>query len=110
MKYQKILIIKNTAENLNSFETVLINETLDTPDDCIIKYCADHKESVTLLTSDKTMALKARMYSVQVHYFKQTTPTVNSKALSPTNSKVMTLLSANRIGNKLLGILLDVNK
>lgn len=95
-------ILALAAENLNSFETVLINETLDTPDDCIIKYCADHKESVTLLTSDKTMALKARMYSVQVHYFKQTTPTVNSKALSPTNSKVMTLLSANRIGNKLL--------
>ena len=90
------------AENYNSFETVLIDETLDTPDDCIIKYCADHKESVTLLTSDKTMALKARMFSVQVHYFKQTKAPTNSKTISNTNSKVRTLIPANRIGNKLL--------
>ncbi len=90
------------AENHNSFETVLIDETLDTPDDCIIKYCADHKESVTLLTSDKTMALKARMFSVQVHYFKQTKAPTNSKTISNTNSKVRTLIPANRIGNKLL--------
>ena len=95
-------ILALAAENPNSFETVLIDETLDTPDDCIIKYCADHKERVTLLTSDKTMALKARMYSAQVHYFKQTTPTVNSKTISYINSKVTTLLSSNRIGNKLL--------
>ena len=95
-------ILALAAENPNKFETVLIDETLDTPDDCIVKYCADHKESVTLLTSDKTMALKARMYSVQVHYFKKSTPTVNSKTISHINSKVETLLSANRIGNKLL--------
>ncbi len=94
-------ILALAVENHNSFETVLIDETLDTPDDCIIKYCADHKESVTLLTSDKTMALKARMYSVQVHYFKQTKPTTNSKTISNTNSKVRTLIPANRIGNKL---------
>lgn len=96
-------ILALAVENHNSFETVLIDETLDTPNDCIIKYCADHKESVTLLTSDKTMALKARMYSVQVHYFKQTKPTANSKTISHTNSnKVRTLIPANRIGNKLL--------
>lgn len=95
-------ILALAVENHNSFETVLIDETLDTPDDCIIKYCADHKESVTLLTSDKTMALKARMYSVQVHYFKQTKPTTNFKTISNTNSKVRTLIPANRIGNKLL--------
>ncbi len=94
-------ILALAVENHNSFETVLIDETLDTPDDCIIKYCADHKESVTLLTSDKTMALKARMYSVQVHYFKQTKPTTNFKTISNTNSKVRTLIPANRIGNKL---------
>ncbi|MCI8654651.1 MAG: hypothetical protein HFJ48_02085 [Clostridia bacterium] len=95
-------ILNLAVEKYNSFETVLIDETLDTPDDCIIKYCADHKESVTLLTSDKTMALRARMYSVQVHYFKQPTLTVNSNTLSTNNSKIMTLLSAKRIGNKLL--------
>ena len=89
------------AENHNSFETILIDETLDTPDDCIIKYCADHKKSVTLLTSDKTMALKARMYSVQVHYFKQTRAHANSKVISNANSRVRTLNPAKRIGNKL---------
>lgn len=95
-------ILALAAENYTSFETVLIEETFDTPDDCIIKYCADNKENVTLLTSDKTMALKARMYSVQVHYFKQTNYMCNSKAMVPTNSKVRTLIPANRIGNKLL--------
>lgn len=95
-------ILALAAENHTSFETVLIDETLDTPDDCIIKYCADNKENVTLLTSDKTMALKARMYSVQVHYFKQTKLHVSSKAMVTTNSKVRTLIPANRIGNKLL--------
>ena len=93
------------AENSNSFENVLIDETLDTPDDCIIKYCADNKDRVTLLTSDKTMALKARMYAVQVQYFKQTKnsstntmPRINY----PTNSKIRTLIPASRIGNQLL--------
>lgn len=95
-------ILALAVGNPNSFETVLIDETLDTPDDCIIKYCADHKESVTLLTSDKTMALKARMFSVQVHYFKQTKAPTNSKTISNANSKVRTLIPANRIGNKLL--------
>lgn len=89
------------AENDNNFETVLIDETLDTADDCIIKYCADHKESVTLLTSDKAMALKARMHSVHVNYFKQTKTHTNPKTISNSNSKFTTLIPANRIGNKL---------
>lgn len=98
-------ILALAAENSNSFENVLIDETLDTPDDCIIKYCADNKDRVTLLTSDKTMALKARMYAVQVKYFKQTKnsstntmPRINY----PTNSKIRTLIPASRIGNQLL--------
>lgn len=98
-------ILALAAENSNSFENVLIDETLDTPDDCIIKYCADNKDRVTLLTSDKTMALKARMYAVQVQYFKQTKnsstntmPRINY----PTNSKIRTLIPASRIGNQLL--------
>ena len=94
-------ILAMAAENYDSFETVLIDETLDTPDDCIIKYCAANKDNVTLLTSDKTMALKARMYSVQVQYFKQTENKVISNTVMPNNSKVRTLIPANRIGNKL---------
>lgn len=39
------------------------------PDDHIIQYCVDNKDRVTLLTSDKKMALKARMCGVQTEYF-----------------------------------------
>jgi len=94
-------ILALAAENPAYFQTVLIDETLDTPDNCIIKYCADNKERVALLTSDKTMALNARMYSVQVHYLKQTKPRSNSKAMLQANSKVATLIPAHRFGNKL---------
>ena len=97
-------ILALAAENSNNFENVLIDETLDTPDDCIIKYCADNKDRVELLTSDKTMTLKARMYDVKVQYFKHTknsntntTPKINYK----TNSKIATLIPASRIDNQL---------
>ena len=95
-------ILALAAENDINFKTVLIDETLDTPDDCIIKYCADNKEQVSLLTSDKTMALKARMYGVQVKYLKQAHECDTSKSISVSNSKVRTLIPAKRIGNKLL--------
>lgn len=94
-------ILALAAEMSDSFINVLIDETLDTPDDCIIKYCEENKKNVTLLTADKKMALKARMYFVEVQYFKKTTSNVNTKALSHANSKVRTLIPANRIGNKL---------
>lgn len=105
-------ILAMAAEQPEKFITVLIDETLYTPDDCIIKYCADNRQRVTLLTSDKTMALKARMYSVQVEYFKQ------DKAENPANrriekltkkrpnesyysSNIRTLFPARKVGNQL---------
>lgn len=95
-------IMALAAENDTTFKSVLIDETLDTPDDCIVKYCADNKENVTLLTSDKEMVLKARMYSVQVHYFKQTQAYQNVKTILHANTKVRTLVPARRIGKQLL--------
>ena len=96
-------ILALAAENSDSFENILIDETLDTADDCIVKYCADNKEKVTLLTSDKTMALKARMYGVQVQYFKQTkNSSTNPRINYPTNSKIKTLIPASRIGDQLV--------
>lgn len=80
------------------FELVRIDETLGKPDDCIVKYCADHKDAVTLLTSDKEMALNAKMYDVQVHYFKKFY--IPSK--EPTNSKIATLFLATKQGDKLV--------
>lgn len=95
-------ILALAAENNTTFKSVLIDETLNTPDDCIVKYCADNKENVTLLTSDKEMALKARMYSVQVHYFKQTQAHKNAKTILHANTTIRTLIPARRIGNQLL--------
>lgn len=95
-------ILALAAENNETFKSVLIDETLDTPDDCIVKYCADNKENVTLLTSDKEMALKARMHSVQVHYFKQTQAHKNAKTILHANTAIRTLIPARRIGNQLL--------
>lgn len=90
-------ILGLAAENPNRFENVLIDENVGIPDDCIIKYCADHKDSVTLLTSDKTMALKARMFSVNVRYFNH----FNSPMRTHTNSKIMTLIPAKQVRNEL---------
>ncbi len=94
-------ILGLAAENPNRFENVLIDETVGIPDDCIVKYCADHKDSITLLTSDKTMALKARMLCVHVRYFKHfNSPTVTQTARH-TKAKIMTLIPANRVHNQL---------
>ncbi len=104
-------ILALAAENSNNFENVLIDETVGIPDDCIIKYCANNKDNVTLLTSDKTMTLKARMYGVQVQYFKQPTKatadnvTVSENAhpdKSRKKSNIRTLMPANKIGNQLV--------
>ena len=80
---------------------MLIDESYDTPDDCIIQYCAKNKENVILVTSDNEMVLKARMYGIQIHYMKQK-PEVNK------NSE-KTLYYTHRINNKLYIPLLKNN-
>lgn len=91
-------ILSEAVEKKDKFETVLIDETLDTKDDCIVKYCADNKEYVTLLTSDKEMALNARMYGVKTEYLKQNKDRNNSQ----NDKKIMTLYPANKIAGNLL--------
>lgn len=95
-------ILALAAENYENFETVLIDESLEIPDDCIIKYCAENKENVVLLTSDKTMALKARMYGVKVNYLKQDSNHISNKPRLKSNSKIRTLIPAKKVANKLL--------
>lgn len=90
-------IMNMSIENPNNFQSVLIDESLETPDDCIIKYCADNKDRVTLLTSDKGMVLKARMYGVQTQYLKQTLK-VNPVS---SYSRKTTLLHVRKIGGQL---------
>lgn len=97
-------ILAMAAENQKSFQTVLIDETVGIPDDCIIKYCADNKDNVVLLTSDKTMALKARMYGVVTQYFKRkrTSKFTTAKSMTCSYDKRNTLLSARKIGDDLV--------
>lgn len=91
-------ILSEAVEKKDKFETVLIDETLDTEDDCIVKYCADNKESVILLTSDKEMALNARMYGVKTEYLKQNKERNNSQ----NDNKIKTLYPAKKIAGNLL--------
>lgn len=62
-------ILSMAAQDPKHFESVIIDESLATKDDCIVKYCADNKGKVILLTADNTMALKARAYDVETQYF-----------------------------------------
>ena len=97
-------ILAMAAENPNVFYIVQIDETLEIADDCIIKYCADNKHKVALLTSDKTMALKARMYDVETLYLKQKKAT-NTNFTPPMEyqpDRKSTLFAARKAGDKLL--------
>lgn len=96
-------ILAIAAENHENFYTVLIDEKLENPDECIIKYCADHKKNVVLLTADKAMALKARMYGVKTQYFKHNNSYTysNAQPSAYTTPITSTLLTARRIGGKL---------
>lgn len=94
-------ILAMAAGDYTHFECVLIDETIGTPDDCIIKYCADNKDNVVLLTSDKTMDLKARSYGIKTHFFKHSNK--SSATLGTSNGiKIRTLYAARKVGSKLI--------
>ena len=61
----RIILSKAAVEK---YETVYI-EKIGVPDDCIVKYCVEHKDDVILLTADKHMTLDARAKGVQTIYF-----------------------------------------
>ena len=95
-------ILTRAAINKEKYLCKLIDEDLPIADDCIIKYCTDNKDRVMLITSDKTMALKARMYGVDTKFIKQ------SKNASETTGNVEvarrghSLYIARKVGDKLL--------
>lgn len=95
-------ILSMAAEKPADFVSVLIDESLDTADDCIVKYCADNKDRVTLLTADKTMTLKARMFGVQTEYFKQDRQLHSNFKVPHYDSNCNTLPVARKVGNKLI--------
>ena len=88
------------------FCNVLIDETVGTHDDCIVKYCVDNKERVILLTADKNMALDAKEKSVEVEFFKGSFKHVrslnNTMVPKKGNVNIRTLHPARKVGNKLL--------
>lgn len=96
-------ILALAAEHVALFECVLIDEKVGVPDDCIIKYCENNKDTVVLLTSDKTMCLKARAYGVETMFFKKSR---NSKLPTASNeisaTKKFTLFEAKKRGNNLV--------
>lgn len=101
-------ILRMAAKMPHHFRTVIIDESETTPDDCIIKYCADHQNEVILLTSDKTMVLKARMYDIRSYYFKHDLPRTpieyRHSSVYPTqsHSNIITLFPATEINGKLV--------
>lgn len=91
-------ILSLAAKDAKNFECITIDETLGTPDDCIVKYCADHADEVILLTADRTMALKARAYDVETQYLQHH---FNAQK-EATNNRMYTLYSAKKIAGKLV--------
>lgn len=106
-------IMRMAALMPEKFYNVLIDETLKTPDDCIVKYCVDNRERVILLTADKNMALHAREQSVRVEAFKsgfKQIKTLNAMGAKKKKADVKTLNPARRIGNKLIIMQLQGDK
>lgn len=84
------------SEQPEKCKFVRIDDTLNTADDCIVKYCADNKDHTVLFTSDKHMALDARTFGIRVKYIKQ--PLINS---NKKQGGIQTLFQARRVGNNL---------
>lgn len=99
-------IMAMAAQNPSKFCNVLIDETLPTHDDCIVKYCVENKERVILLTADKNMALDAREKAVKVEFFKKAFKTIKTLKKSTISKKgkvdVRTLYPARSVNNKLI--------
>lgn len=110
------VFLAKAAKNPEQFLSVRIDETVGLPDDCIIAYCREYRNKVTLLTADKRMTLMARSYPypVKVQYFatddsldelKQTdSRKVNkncSTAINNDKSKLKTLIPAKLVNGTL---------
>lgn len=63
-------ILALAIEKEERFTIELISEK-EAPDDAIINYCFANKENAILVSADKTMILKARMYGIKNKYIQQ---------------------------------------
>ena len=98
--YDARRILSMAACDSEHFESVRIDETLGTPDYCIIKYCADNKDNVVLLTADKTMALNARACGIKTHFFKHTVQNSPAFSAPATDDDIHKLHLARKINGK----------
>lgn len=95
-------ILALAAENINNYDIVYIDETVGIPDDCIVKYCAENKRKVTLITADKVMALKARMYGIEAKYLKHTRVFVRDYIRHEDGAQISTFVNAKIIDGSLV--------
>lgn len=71
-------ILRIAAEDQkNMFKLQLVNRDYTLADDCIIEYCIENT-SCCLLTSDKVMALKARVFGVESIFYPFEEKTINT--------------------------------
>lgn len=88
-------LLSKAVHEPENFETLCIDETFSTPDDCIVKFCEN--KDVTLLTADKEMTLNARMYNINVRYFQK-----SRDASKEFDYKIKTLLIAKKVNDNLI--------
>lgn len=91
-------ILNHAIEKPYSYQLVKISEKEDTADNCILEYCETMKENVILLTSDKEMALNAKMCGVNVLFLKQTK---TKHAATKQTSGIVSLYPVRKIGKQL---------
>lgn len=90
-------ILNHAIDYGKTYQLIQIQENESTPDNCIVKYCATHKSNVVLLTSDKEMALNAKMKGVHVLFLKQQ----EGKKQAKIRNGIVSLYPTRRIGNQL---------
>lgn len=96
--YDARFILNHAIENGEHYLLVQIPENEETADNCIVKYCTKHR-NVVLLTSDKEMALNAKMQGVNVLFFKQSENKDQSKTKAADG--IVSLYPTRKIGNQL---------
>ncbi len=97
-------ILSMAATNGKLYKCIQIDESFSSHDECIIKYCANNKDNVILITCDKTMALLARTYDVKTTFLARTNNTSFVKShfnCKQACSKINTLYYTEVIGEKL---------
>ncbi len=90
-------ILTAATNDSKHYLSVKINTSYKLADDCVLHFCEKYKSSVTLLTADKAMYLKALAMSIDACYFKSSPPHVGYQ-----QSTARTLYPTKREGEILL--------